>query len=188
MASEPRPRLSIPEYLAFERQSETKHDYLDGEIFAMTGASREHNRITLNIAVSFEIQLEERDCEVFANEMRVRTPTNLLTYPDVIVVCGPESYDDSEVDTLLNPSVVVEVLSKSTETYDRNTKLSHYRTIPSLSDVILVAQNKVHVEHFHRQAREEWILREMNDLTQRLALPAIHCALELKRVYRRVFA
>ena len=188
MASEPRQRLTIPEYLAFERQSETKHDYLDGEIFAMTGASREHNRITLNIALSFETQLEERDCEVFANEMRVRTPTNLLTYPDVIVVCGPESYDDSEVDTLLNPSVVVEVLSKSTESYDRNTKFFHYRSIPSLSDVLLVAQNKVHVEHFHRRSREEWTLLEIDDLTQRLDLPAINCKLDLKRVYRRVFA
>ena len=180
-------RLSIPEYLAFERQAETKSDYLEGEIFAMAGASRQHNRIVLNLALALETQLEERDCEVFTSEMRVRTPTDLFTYPDVVVVCGPARFDDSDLDTLLNPIVVIEVLSKSTEAYDRVTKLSHYRTIPSLQEILLVAQDKVNVEQLVRQTGSEWLFREVADLELGVELPSIRCALTLRRVYRRVF-
>src|SRR5262245_40057900 len=146
MASEPQQRLTIVEYLAFERQSEERHDYLDGENFAMTEASHNHNRITLNIALAIETAIGDRDCEVFANEMRVLTHSRLFTYPDIVVACGSIQFDDSELDTLLNPVLVIEVLSKSTEAYDRVTKLSHYRTIPSLAEVLLVAQDKVHIE------------------------------------------
>jgi Uma2 family endonuclease len=187
MASEPTQRLTVQEYLAFERQSEMKHDYLEGEIFAMTGASRSHNRITLNIAFALETQLEDRDCEVFANEMRVLTPTRLYTYPDIVVACDPLRFDDSELDTLLNPVLVVEVLSKSTEAYDRVTKLSHYRTIPSLAGVILVAQNKVHVEQLIRQTETEWLFRESDQLDMSLELPSLGCRLDLLKVYRKVF-
>jgi Uma2 family endonuclease len=187
MATDPLRRLSIPEYLAFERQAETKNDYLDGEIFAMAGASRQHNRITLNLALALETQLEDRDCEVFASEMRVRTPTNLFTYPDVLVVCGPARFDDSELDTLLNPILVIEVLSKSTEAYDRVTKLSHYRTIPTLQEALLIAQDKAHVEQLVRQRGNEWLFREIDDLAADIELPSISCTLPLRRVYRRVF-
>ena len=187
MASDPLRRLSIPEYLAVERQAETKNDYLDGEVFAMAGASRQHNRITLNLALALETQLEERDCEVFSSEMRVRTPTNLFTYPEVLVACGPARFDDSELDTLLNPIVVIEVLSNSTEAYDRVTKLSHYRTIPSLQELLLVAQDKVHVEQLVRQTGNEWLFREVEDLESGVELPSIRCALTLRGVYRRVF-
>jgi Uma2 family endonuclease len=187
MASEPKQRLTIEEYLAFERQSETRNDYLDGEIVAMTGASRRHNRITLNVAFELEAQLGDRDCEVFANEMRLLTPTHLFTYPDIVVACEPIQFDDSELDTLLNPVLVVEVLSKSTEAYDRVTKLSHYRTIPSLAEVILVAQNKVHVEQLIRQIGTEWLFRESDQLDTSLELPSLGCTLDLLRVYRKVF-
>jgi len=187
MASDPLRRLSIPEYLAFERQAETKNDYLKGEIFAMAGASRQHNRITLNLVVALEAQLEDRDCEVFSSEMRVRTPTDLFTYPDVAVVCGPARFEDAELDTLLNPIVVIEVLSKSTEAYDRGTKLSHYRSIPSLQEALLVAQDQVHVEQFVRQSGNEWLFRELDDLAAEVELPSISCTLPLRRVYRRVF-
>jgi Uma2 family endonuclease len=187
MATDPHRRLTIPEYLAFERQAETKNDYLEGEIFAMGGASRQHNRITLNVAVELETQLEDGDCEVFSSEMRVRTPTDLFTYPDVLVVCGPADFDDSELDTLLNPVLVIEVLSKSTEAYDRVTKLAHYRTIPALKEVLLIAQNKVHVEQLVRQASSEWLFREIDDLEAEVELASIGCVLRLRRVYRRVF-
>jgi Uma2 family endonuclease len=187
MASEPKQRLTIAEYLDFERRSETKHDYLDGDVFAMTGASRSHNRITLNIALALETEIGDRDCEVFANEMRVLTPTHLFTYPDVVVACSPLQFDDGEVDTLLNPLLVVEVLSKSTEAYDRVTKLAHYRTIPSLAEVLLVAQGKVHVEQYIRQGGTEWLLRESDDFDASLELPALGCSLDLSRVYRKVF-
>lgn len=187
MATDPQRRLTIPDYLAFERHSETKHDYLDGEIFAMAGASREHNRITQNIATSLDTQLDERDCEVFANDMRVRTPRDLFTYPDIIAICGPATFKDNEIDTLVNPTLIVEVLSSSTEAYDRITKLSHYRTIPSLREVILVSQDRVHIEHFLWQMDSEWI-RETDDLDGRIALPSIGCELKIRRIYRRVFA
>lgn len=188
MASEPRRRLTIESYLAFERQAETRHEYLDGEIVAMTGASRRHNRITLNIALALESQLEDRDCEVFVNEMRVLTPTRLFAYPDVVVACGPARFDDSEFDTLLNPILIVEVLSKSTEAYDRITKLSHYRSIPSLAEVLLVAQDGVHVEQLIRQPGNEWLFRESDDLETSLDLPSLGCRLDLRRVYRKAFA
>jgi Uma2 family endonuclease len=188
MATDPQRRLTIPEYLAFERQSETRHDYLDGEIFSMAGASRNHNRITQNIATSLDLQLEERDCEVFASDLRVRTPRDLFTYPDVVVVCGPATFEDDEIDTLVNPTLIVEVLSSSTEAYDRITKLSHYRRIPSLKEVILISQDRVHIEHFLWQMGSEWIFRETDDLAERIALPSIGCELEIRRIYRRVFA
>jgi Uma2 family endonuclease len=187
MATDPQRRLTIPEYLAFERRGEMKSDYLEGEIFAMAGASRQHNRITLNVALALETQLETRDCEVFASEMRVRTPTDLFTYPDVVVACGPARFEDSELDTLLNPVLIVEVLSKSTEAYDRVTKLAHYRTLPSLREVLLMAQDKVHVEQLVRQAGSEWLFREIDDLAASLELPSVGCSLSLRRVYRKVF-
>src|SRR5436305_6324366 len=118
MAAEPRQRLTIPEYLAFERQSETRHEYLDGEVFAMSGASRRHNRIVLNVGKRLDSALEDRGCEVFVSDMRVRTPDNeFFTYPDVVAVCAEPRFDDSEVDTLLNPELIVEVLSRSTADY-----------------------------------------------------------------------
>jgi Uma2 family endonuclease len=186
MASEPRQRLTIQDYLTLERQSETRSDYLDGEMFAMTGASRQHNRIVLNLAFSLDSQLGEKGCEVFASEMRVRTPTNLFTYPDVAVACGEVRYEDSEIDTLLNPIVVIEVLSKSTEAYDRVTKLAHYKTIPSLAEILLIAQNQPHVEHWMRQPDDRWLVEERNEVGQTLDLPSIGCTLAMAEIYRRV--
>jgi Uma2 family endonuclease len=188
MATEPNQRLTIAEYLALERASELKHDYLDGEMFAMTGASRSHNRIVLNLGIELDAQLQDRDCEVFVNEMRVRTPTDLFTYPDAVVSCWRSRFDDSNLDTLLTPVVIFEVLSPSAESYDRTTKLSHYRTIPSLAEVAFIAQDRIHVEHWIRQADAQWLVREIEDLGQDLDLPSIHCKLPLARVYRRVFA
>jgi Uma2 family endonuclease len=132
MASDPKQRLTVQEYLTLERQSETKSDYLAGESFAMTGASRRHNLISGNIFADLHAQLSGTACEVYTGDMRVRTPTDLLCYPDIVAACGEPRFDDDEFDTLLNPTLIVEVLSKSTEAYDRLTKLDHYRGIPSL--------------------------------------------------------
>src|SRR5436305_3570440 len=107
MATDPHQRLTIPEYLAFERQSETRHDYLDGEVFAMTGASRPHNLIAGNIFREIANQLRRRSCEVYMEAMRVRTPAGLFTYPDVVAVCGEPRFDDIHFDTLLNPTLLV---------------------------------------------------------------------------------
>lgn len=182
---EPKTRLTVEQYLALERKAETKSEYLNGEVFAMTGATREHNLIVLNVGASLHAQLRGRSCEAYIGDMRVRvSTTGLFTYPDVVVVCGEPDLDNG-FDTLLNPTLIVEVLSESTEDYDRGTKFAHYRTIPSLSEYVLVAQKEVHVEHFIRQA-DGWLLTETSDLGDTVELPSIGCRLSLKDVYERV--
>lgn len=189
MATEPKPRFTPEEYLARERQSELRNEYLNGEIFAMTGASRRHNRMVLNAAISLDSQLRGKGCEVFASEMRVRVPAmNLYTYPDLTVACGEPRFEDGEVDTLLNPVLIVEVLSKSTESYDRGMKFSYYRTLPSFSEYLLLSQERVHAEHFVREASDRWVLTETEDPAKTLELPSIGCTLALSDVYDRVFS
>jgi Uma2 family endonuclease len=187
MASDPKQRLTVQEYLTLERQSETKNDYLAGEVFAMTGASRKHNLISGNIFADLHAQLSGTTCEVYTGDMRVRTPSDLFCYPDVVAVCGEPRFDDIEFDTLLNPTLIVEVLSKSTEAYDRLTKLDHYRGIPSLAEVVFVAQDRPRVEHWLRQDDGRWLIEEIDDLGRNLALPSLRCGLALRTIYRRVF-
>ena len=187
MASEPKQRVTIEQYLEAERKAETKSEYLDGEIFAMAGASRNHNRIVLNVAIALDGQAKGRGCEVFANEMRVHIPaTGLYTYPDVVVACGEPRFEDSALDTLLNPLLIVEVLSASTESYDRGTKFGHYRTLSSLSEYVVIAQDSVHVEHWVRQ-RDGWLLTETDRIEDSVELPSIGARLALRDVYDRVF-
>lgn len=188
MASEPKQRLTVQEYLAFERQSETKSEYLEGEVCAMTGASRKHILITGNVHGEIRAQLKGRDCEIYSNDMRIRTPTSsFYFYPDVAVACGEPKFEDSEFDTLLNPTLIVEVLSSSTEDYDRGTKFVRYRSIPSLSEYILIAQDRPYVEHWLRQTADQWLLIEIDDLEQTLEMPSIGCRLPLTEIYDRVF-
>jgi len=188
MATEPHQRLSIQEYLALERQSEGRHEYLDGEMFATSGASRRHNRIVLNVGKRLDSALEERGCDVFVSDMRVLTPDNkFFTYPDVVAVCGEPKFADAEVDTLLNPEVIVEVLSPSTEDYDRGTKFDHYRSIPNLKEYVLVAQDRVHVKHYQKQTNDGWPLLELDDLGLTLELQSVGCRLLLAAIYKRVF-
>jgi Uma2 family endonuclease len=186
MATDPHQRLTIREYLAFERQAETRNEFLDGEVFAMTGASRAHNLIAGNIFIELRNQLEGRSCEAYIEAMRVRTPGGLFAYPDVIVVCGEPRFDDSYFDTLLNPTMLVEVLSLSTEAYNRKTKTVQYRSIPSLAEILLVAQDQIQVEQSSRQGNE-WLLKELRDPEQVLELPSIGCHLLLGDIYERVF-
>ena len=187
MASDPRPRVSPEDYLAMERRSETRSEYLDGEIFAMTGASERHNLLAGNLYTAFRAQLRPRGCRVYVSDMRVKVfATGLYTYPDVTVVCGAPQFETAEVDTLLNPQVIVEVLSKSTEDYDRGTKFMHYRTIPSLTEYLLVAQDRVHVEHHLRQS-EGWLLTETDRLADVLDLPSVGARLEIAEVYDGIF-
>jgi len=188
MSAEPERRWTVEEYLALERESEIRHEYLDGEIFAMSGGSRQHNRISWNIVGALDAQLRGGRCEGFASDMRVRIPaTGLFTYPDVVVVCGEPHFDDAESpDTLLNPTLVVEVLSPSTEDYDRGRKFAHYRSVATLEIYLLVAQDRVHVERFARQPSGLWVLYETEDLGETIELPAIGATLALTDVYYRV--
>jgi Uma2 family endonuclease len=187
MSAVPKPYLTPQEYLARERRAETKSEYLRGEVFAMSGASRKHNLIATNVAGELRQRLRERPCEVYQGDMRVRvSPTGLYTYPDVTVVCGEPEFEDAEVDTLLNPKVLVEVLSPTTADYDRGGKFTHYRRLRSLHEYVLISQDRPLVEHYVRQGQDEWLLTEQSSLPDTLVLPSIQCQLPLSEIYLKV--
>jgi Uma2 family endonuclease len=179
-------RYTPEEYLALERNAETKSEYIDGCIVAMAGGSKRHSRIAFDVAKSLDRQLADGPCEVHGSDLRVENAaTGRYTYPDVSVLCGAASIDDDFEDTLQNPTLIVEVLSPSTEAYDRGDKFADYRRIPSLQEYVLVAQDHPSVEHYLRQG-EQWLLTAVTDLDAMVTLPTIGCTLPLSEVYRRV--
>ena len=187
MSLQPKPRLTPEDYLALERSADFKSEYFNGEIFAMTGASESHNLVVINTIRELSTQLKKRPCKVYANDMRVKVdPTGLYTYPDVVVTCGKAQFDDTHLDTLLNPVLIVEVLSDSTEAYDRGRKFEHYRKLDSLVEYVLIAQNRPHIESYRRQADQQWLLREYSELDGTLRLLSIDCDLALAEVYDKV--
>jgi Uma2 family endonuclease len=182
-----KPRLSREEYLAWERASDTKHELRAGEIVAMSGASREHNLITLNVGTLLNNQLRDRPCEVYNADMRVAVEViGDYTYPDVVVVCGEPRFEDDTFDILTNPTVLVEVLSPSTEDYDRGNKFAAYRQIASLQDYVLVAQHRASVEHYARRGEQEWLLALLSGRESVLRLDSLGCELPLAEIYRKV--
>ncbi len=186
-SAQPQPHLTPQDYLAWERQQETRHEYVNGEIHAMTGASREHNLINGNLFAALHTQTRGKPCEVYSNDMRVKvSETGMYTYPDIAVACGKPEFEDTQVDTLLNPVLIVEVLSDSTEGYDRGAKFAHYRTLPSLHDYLLIAQNECRVEHYARQADHRWLLTDYQGMDETVSLTAIGCELRLLDLYERV--
>lgn len=187
MSLQPKPRLTPEDYLALERSADFKSEYFDGEIFAMTGASEPHNTIVANTLSEIRQQLKKRPCKVYANDMRVKVdPTGLYTYPDVVVVCGKARLEDAHLDTLLNPTLIVEVLSDSTEAYDRGRKFEHYRKLESLAEYVLIAQHQPHVESYRRQPDHHWLLTECSGLDGALRLESIDCELALAEIYDKV--
>jgi Uma2 family endonuclease len=187
MEPQPRPYLTPQEYLAIERQAETKSEYLDGEMFAMTGGSLKHSLTVGNLVRELSWQLKKRPCQVFPSDLRVHIPaTGLYTYPDIVVVCGEPRLQDEHQDTLLNPTVIIEVLSPTTEAYDRGKKFEHYRRIESLVEYLLVSQSEPHIEHYLRQDDNRWLFTETAGLEATLALPSIQCELFLAEVYEKV--
>ena len=187
MATQPQTFLTEEEYLAFEREAEEKHEYYAGEIFAFAGASRRHNLITGNFFAALHAQLRDRDCEVFSSDMRVRiSPSGAYTYPDVVALCGEAEFADDQHDTLLNPTVIVEMLSPSTADYDRGGKFALYRRLDSLQEYLVVAQDRCHVEQYVRQGDARWLLSETEDPAALLTLDAIGCRLPLAEVYEKV--
>ena len=185
--AQPKPFLSPEEYLALERKAEIRSEYLDGEMFAMSGGSYRHNVILGNLIGEIRQQLKGRSCTVCPNDQRVRIPeTGLYTYPDIVVICGEPRFEDEEPDTLLNPMLIVEVLSPTTEAYDRGKKFEHYRRIASLAEYVLVAQDQPRVEQFLRQDSEEWLFRTGTGLEASVSLPSIQCVLALAEIYDKV--
>ena len=175
------------EYLAAERSSPRKHEYFEGETFAMAGASEAHNLIVANVVGELRSALRQSPCKVYPSDMRVKIPaTGLYTYPDASVTCHRPAFEDDASDTLLNPQVVFEVLSDSTEDYDRGTKFKSYRSIPSLCDYVLVSQGEILLEHFIRQPDGAWLLRE-HGAGGRLELTATGCAVQVDELYLKVF-
>jgi len=184
-----KPRYTAEEYLALERSAEYKSELVNGQIYAMSGASREHNLIAGNVFGELRSQLKGKPCEAYTSDMRVRvSDTGMYTYPDVTVACGEPRFEDDHVDTLLNPTVIVEVLSPSTEAYDRGEKFAHYRRLASLSDYVLVSQDKARVEHFARHPGDPslWEFAEISGLDGVLRLASIACEVTLRDVYDRV--
>lgn len=184
MSGQPKSYLTPEEYLASERQSETKHEYFNGEVFAMVGASRKHNLIAGNIFGELRQQLKGKPCETYTNDMRVRIPaTGLYTYPDVIVVCGAPKFEDEYIDTLLNPTLIVEVLSESTESYDRGKKAGFYRSVESVAAYLLVSQDEYRVEQYGKQADDRWLLTDIRSLESTVELTSVQCVLPMKEIY-----
>jgi len=179
-------RIAPAEYLAAERRAATRSEYVNGKAYAMAGASREHVTIVANLAYLLVGQFKGRPCMAFTNDMRVKvTETGLYTYPDVAALCSEPEFEDAEQDTLMNPSLIIEVLSDSTERYDRGDKFAHYRRLTSLQDYVLVSRHRRLVEHFARHG-EEWILRMAEGLEAILPLPAMGCELPLADIYDKV--
>lgn len=177
-------KVSPAQYLELERKAEFKSEYVDGTIVPMPGATEEHNLIEVNIVGELHYQLKGRDCKVYSGNMKVRVPAS-YRYLDATVVCGKPIFEDVEKDVLLNPIVIFEVLSKSTENYDRTDKFAEYRHRDSLQVYVLISQLMPLVEIYRRQGND-WIFSEMNGLDKTLMLESIGCELKLSEVYDKV--
>jgi Uma2 family endonuclease len=174
------------EYLAIERASDHKSEFVNGRIHAMTGAAWSHNQIVSNIVIHVGARLQGRGCSIVSGDQRVKVSrTGLYTYPDVVALCGPPQLEDAHLDTLTNPGVIFEVLSRSTELYDRGEKFAHYRKIESLREYILVGQNGVHVEQFVRHG-DHWMLSELTEPADVLRIETLGCEIPLRLIYDQV--
>lgn len=171
------------EYLAFERTSETKHEYYDGQLYNMVGGSANHSQITANTIATFHIILRERPCRVYTSDLRVKL-LRAYVYPDVTVVCGEPQLADQ--DTLLNPTSIIEVLSPSTAQHDRTTKWQRYQTLSTLQDYLLIAQDVPRLEHYGRQGEKQWLLTIYEGLEAVAELPSLAVRLPLVELYAKV--
>jgi len=187
MSTQAKTFITPEQYLEIERQAEIKSEYWQGEMFAMSGAAEPHNRLTSNISGQFYVQLRSSACSHYSNDMRVRvTATGLYTYPDIVVVRSAPQLLDGRRDTLLNPTLIVEVLSPSTEAYDRGRKFEHYQSIDSLQQYLLVASERMHADLFTRQPDGLWLLKAAGSPEDIIELDSIGCRLTLRDTYERV--
>lgn len=173
-------------YLAFERTSEEKHEYINGEVYLMAGATANHNILVGSTIATLYAQTRHRPCTVYPSDMRVKVNATMYSYPDVTVVCEPPRFEDDHKDTLLNPTLIVEVLSPSTEGYDRGKKFAQYRELESLREYVLIAQDSHHIERYLRQPDGQWLLADANGAEAALELASIGCVLSLADVYEKV--
>ncbi|NJM07590.1 Uma2 family endonuclease [Candidatus Gracilibacteria bacterium] len=187
MTAQPKRPITEQEYMQFERESTAKHEYYGGRIYAMTGASGVHNLIAGNTLAALHGQLRRRPCQISPSDMQVKIQkTGLHTYPDLVICCGEPQFTDAALDTLLNPLVLIEILSPSTERYDRGMKFQHYRTIATLQDYILIAQDDYYIEYYSRQDNGQWLLQEATGIEAQIDIPSIGSTLSLADVYEKV--
>ncbi|MEO8028971.1 MAG: Uma2 family endonuclease [Bryobacteraceae bacterium] len=183
LASKPLRRFTPQEYLLVERAAEIKSEYLDGQMYGMAGASPEHNIITANLIAELRAPLRRAGCRTFASDQRIAiAPEGSYYYPDVSAVCGEAKFLDKHRDTLLNPALIVEVLSKSAAKYDREIKLAEYQGISSVREILLVSQDRLRVEHYSRSGKH-WIARTHSRPDAILDIPSLHCSLALSEIY-----
>jgi len=181
-----KPRLTAREYLLQERKAEVKSEFLDGEVFAMSGGTWRHSRIGARLITALENRLAGKSCEVFTSDMRLKVEaTELYAYPDVQVACGDLRFEDEHGDVLLNPKIIVEVLSESTAAWDRGDKFWHYRHLESLAEYLLVSQEVWRIEHYVRQPDGTWRLETVEGEGGVLSLPAIKCKIPLTEIYSK---
>lgn len=188
MSSQPQQKYTLEEYFALELASEEKYEFWNGEVFCMTGASLSHNRIARNIGTKLDTELSARGCQSFPADLRIKVPRYPpYRYPDLSALCGsPEIENIGGLDVLTNPALIIEVLSPSTEAFDRGDKFTYYKSIASFSEYLLVAQHRPHVSQFVRQENGVWSFMEFNDLADTVRCASVPCVLALSEIYRDV--
>jgi Uma2 family endonuclease len=187
MTVQTQPQYTFKDYLAAEREAEVRHEYVNSQVFDMVGASENHNIIVANLTTLFVSQMRGRPCVVFANDMKVRVDAmDACKYPDITALCGEREFLDDRRDVLTNPSLIIEVLSDSTEAYDRGEKFAIYRRIQSLKEYVLVAQNRMCAELYTKQVDGGWLLTEYNDDDDKIVVTSVECTLVLHEVYDKV--
>jgi Uma2 family endonuclease len=188
MSALPARKYSLEEYLELDRHTEARLEYWDGEIFDMSGVSENHAQIEVNITIHLGARLAQQGCRLFPANMRIRVPSMPpYRYGDLSALCGAAQFVKVDgVDVLVNPALIIEILSSSTEAYDRGDKFTNYKSIPAFSEYLLVAQHRPHVSQFIRQPDNSWLQREYNDLSDVFTLTSVSCELALTEVYQRV--
>ena len=187
MSRDSQRHYSVDDYFMVEEMSEVKHEYWNGEIFAMAGASLPHNEIASNVLSEFRTGLRHTDCGAYGSDLRVQTPTGLYTYPDISVICGHVQLVPDRSDTAINPMILVEVLSEATEEYDRGDKFTLYKSVPALRHYILISQTEILVDHFERVRQDEWQCHSMRDRSDIIQVSEPALAIRLSDIFRRVF-
>lgn len=185
--AKPKTNYTPEEYLEIERSGETRHEYIEGEIFEMAGANKRYNRISTNVIRLLDNQLIDRDCNIYGSDMRIKIQfAEKYTYPDIVAVCGEEFFEDETEDTLLNPMLIVEVLSKSTEAYDRGAKFEYYQTIESFREYVLISQEPYRVEQYVRKDKNVWTYFEFRLPEDIVKLNSIDCEISLRDIYHKI--
>ena len=189
-----KPYYTVDQYLNRERQADERSEFVDGEIYAMAGESGTHGDISMNLAGMLQNQLKGTPCRARTKDSKVRSGAmkehlgrGMISYPDMVVICGEVEYHDDQKDVIVNPKVILEVLSDSTEEFDRGTKFIRYRNFnPTLTDYILISQTESHVEHYLRLENGQWLLREYDGLDKSFQIDSINCTISLSELYDRV--